>query len=267
MIKYIFPILLALAGAPNAGEITRADLARLPGADVVILGETHDNAQHHLAQAEAIRALKPAAVVFEMLNAQQAAKITPDLLKDQAALEQALGWRKTGWPDFSLYYPVFSAAKDSKIYGAARPRQQVRAAYKQGAAEAFGPDAAPYGLTSPLPKPQLEQRKQKQFADHCKAMPLEMMGAMVEAQRFRDAAFADTVLQALRKNGAPVVLITGTGHARSDWAVPAMIRKAAPDVSVLSIGLLEKPVTDTPPFDLWLATEPAKREDPCLAFK
>ncbi len=267
MIKYIVPILLALASAAHAKEISRADLRRLPLADVVVLGETHDNAQHHLAQAEAIRALKPTAVVFEMLTAQQAAKITPYLIVNKPALEQSLRWHNSGWPSFDLYYPVFSAAKDSKIYGAGRPKQQVRAAYKQGAAEVFGPDAATYGLTNPLPKAQMEQRKQEQFADHCKAMPLEMMGAMVEAQRFRDAAFADTVLQALRENGAPVVLITGTGHARRDWAVPALIRLAAPDVTVLSVGLLEKPVTDTPPFDLWLATEPAKREDPCLAFK
>lgn len=267
MKRILFSALLALTGNANAEEITPQDLANLPAAAIVILGETHDNALHHQAQAQAIRALKPTAVVFEMLSAKQAAKISPYLIVNKPALEQTLRWHDSGWPSFDLYYPVFSASKDSKIYGAARDKQQVRAAYKQNAASVFGEDAATYGLITPLPDDQLEQRKQEQFADHCEAMPIELMGGMVEAQRFRDAAFADTVLQALRENGAPVVLITGTGHARNDWAVPAMIRLAAPDVSVLSVGLLEKPVPDTAPFDLWLQTDAAKRPDPCLAFK
>lgn len=265
--QLVLPLLLAVATTAQATEITRADLARLPPADVVILGETHDNALHHQAQAEAIRALKPTAVVFEMLSTEQARRITPSLLENRPALAKALDWESSGWPGFDLYYPVFAASKDSKIYGAARSKAQVRTAYKQGAAGVFGPKAATYGLTAPLPDDQLEKRKQEQFSNHCGAMPLSIMGGMVEAQRFRDAAFADTVLQALRENGAPVVLITGTGHARNDWAVPAMIRLAAPDVSVLSVGLLEKPAPDTPPFDLWLQTDAAKRPDPCLAFK
>ncbi len=263
----VFPILMALAGTTQAGEITRLDLAALPPADVVILGETHDNAQHHLAQADAITTLKPTVVVFEMLTPEQAAKVFPDLIVNKPALEQALRWHDSGWPDFDLYYPVFKAAKNSKFYGAARAKTDVRAAYKQGAARVFGVHADRYGLTSPLPEKQLEQRKQEQFSDHCEAMPIDLMGGMVEAQRFRDAAFADTVLQALRENGAPVVLITGTGHARTDWAVPALIHLAAPDVTVLSVGLLEAPAEGTPPFDLWLTTEPAERADPCLAFK
>jgi len=263
----VIACLFALTSPAQAREITRADLANLPSADIVILGETHDNTLHHQAQAEAIRALRPKAVVFEMLTPQQATKITPELLNDLTALEQALGWKDAGWPDFALYYPVFVAAKDAKIYGAARPRQQVHAAFKQGAATVFGENAPLYGLAEPLPETQLEQRKQEQFADHCEAMPIELMGGMVEAQRLRDAAFADTTLQALRNNGAPVVLITGAGHARTDWAVPTVIRHAAPDVTTLSVGLLEKPVTDTPPFDLWLGTAAAKRPDPCLAFK
>jgi len=265
---YLFAALfLAAFGAAEADEITSAELAILPPADVVILGEVHDNSLHHLGQARAISAIGPKAVVFEMLSSEQAAKITPELLADQQALAAALEWDKSGWPDFVLYYPVFAALEGAKIYGAARPRDQVRRSFSEGAAGVFGAGASVFGLDQALPQGELDQRMQEQFEAHCEAMPLEMMGGMVEAQRFRDAAFADVVAQAFKETGGPVVLITGNGHARKDWAVPFMLKRALPEVSVLVVSFLERPVEGDQPYDLWLVTDPAEREDPCLAFK
>lgn len=261
-------LMFAAFGVVEAAEITTTDLAALPSADVTILGEVHDNGQHHLTQAAAIALIKPKAVVFEMLSPEQAALITSDLLLDQAALKTTLKWDDSGWPDFALYYPVFAALGGAEIYGAARPRDEVRRAFGEGAAGVFGSaEAKALGLDLPLPDDQLAQRTQEQFEAHCEAMPLEMMGGMVEAQRFRDAAFADMVLRAVENVGAPVVLIAGNGHARIDWAVPFMLKIAAPELSVLSVGMLEQPVTDAPPYDVWLQTEAAEREDPCLGFK
>ena len=251
-----------------SGEITVDDLTSLPAVDVVVLGEVHDNGLHHLGQATAMATIKPKAVVFEMLSAKQAAVITPELLSDQAALKAALAWDDSGWPDFAPYYPVFAALGEAKVYGAARPRDEVRRSFSEGAVAVFGMAGAKrLGLDQPLPKAQLVRRMQEQFEAHCEAMPLEMMGGMVEAQRFRDAAFADVVLRAVDETGGPVVLIAGNGHARIDWAVPYMLKFAAPDLSVLSVGVLEGPIVEAPPYDLWLQTEAAEREDPCLAFK
>lgn len=266
-----FLISAALTVAPIAGgwagEITSDDLINLPPADVIVTGEVHDNALHHLGQAKAIAVINPKAVVFEMLSPKQAALITPALLKDHAALAAALEWESSSWPDFALYYPVFAALGEARVYGAARPRDQVRRAFSEGAAAVFGVGADQYGLDQELPKAQLEQRLQAQFEAHCEAMPLTMMGGMVEAQRFRDAAFGATVVRAFEEVGGPVVLIAGNGHARKDWGVPAVLAVGKPDLNVLSIGHLEAPVEDTPPFDLWVITDAATREDPCLTFK
>ncbi len=268
--KHIFlsiTLIIAAIGVAGAKEITTGDLAGLPTADVVILGEVHDNAQHHIGQAAAVLAIRPTAMVFEMLTPTQAAKITPQLLKDQAALAAELDWDASGWPDFALYYPVFKALGAARIYGAARSRDEVRRSFGDGAAVVFGPQAARFGLDQPLPTDQLQQRMQEQFEAHCEAMPLDMMGGMVEAQRFRDAAFGATVVQAFKEVGGPVVLIAGNGHARVDWGVPAVLAAGAPDLSVLVVGFIETPAEAEQPFDLWLVTEPAIREDPCLAFK
>ena len=258
---------IATIGAAGAGEITRDDLANLPKADVIVLGEVHDNGAHHLGQAAALAGINPSAVVFEMLSPKQAALITPEVLQDQAALAAALEWDDSGWPDFALYYPVFAALGAARVYGAARPRDQVRRSFSEGAAAVFGAGADQFGLDQALPKAQLQERLQAQFEAHCEAMPLEMMGGMVEAQRFRDAAFADVVARAYEADGGPVVLIAGNGHARRDWGVPAVLAVAMPELKVLSVGHLEAPVDEEPPFDLWLLTKAAAREDPCLAFK
>jgi uncharacterized iron-regulated protein len=89
---------------------------------------------------------------------------------------------------------------------------------------------------------------------------------MVEAQRLRDAAFSSTALAALENEGTPVVVITGTGHARRDWGMPAVLAIAAPEVRVVSIGQFEEETPAGDLFDRWFVSEPAPREDPCEAF-
>ncbi|MEJ2019704.1 MAG: ChaN family lipoprotein, partial [Maritimibacter sp.] len=51
-------------------------------ADVVVLGEQHDNPAHHLVQAEAVAELAPKALVFEMLTEAQAERAVPELRAD-----------------------------------------------------------------------------------------------------------------------------------------------------------------------------------------
>ncbi len=270
--------LLPTAGA-RAGEISMEALSALPPADVIFLGEVHDNPRHHEGQARAIRAIGPRAVVFEMLTPGQAARITPDLLADGAALGRALGWEEAGWPDFAIYYPIFRALGGARIHGAARPRPEARRAFEEGAAAVFGEGAARFGLDRALPGAELSARMDQQYEAHCRAMPREMMGGMVEAQRLRDAALAEAALGALRATGGPVVVITGNGHARKDWGAPALLKEAAPEISVLSVGFLEEDEGggegggaareggENPPFDLWVVTEPAPRPDPCAGLR
>ena len=86
--------------------------------DVHVLGEVHDNPTHHAEQARRVTEIVPAALVFEMLTEAQAARALPELRGDPTALEEALGWAESGWPDFTMYYPVFAAAPEARILGA-----------------------------------------------------------------------------------------------------------------------------------------------------
>ena len=231
----------------------------------MILGEVHDNPEHHRRQAELITRLAPSAVAFEMLTPEQAAVANGTDRRD-ATLAEALGWAESGWPAWSLYEPVFQAAGDATIYGMALPRDDVSRAVKDGAATVFGPGADRFGLTAALPPAQQAEREAHQQAVHCNALPEFLLPGMVQAQRLRDAVFARTALKALEDTSGPVVVITGTGHARTDWGMPVALKHAAPAVIVVSVGQLEESPEDEAPFDQWLVSEPAPREDPCEGF-
>ncbi len=257
---------LSLAAPAGAAEIGPEALDALR-ADIVVLGEVHDNPAHHLNQARAVAALRPAALVFEMLTRDQAARATDTARADADTLGAALGWAEAGWPDFAMYWPIFGAAPEAEIRGAAVPRGEARRVFEAPLAEVFGAGAARYGLDRPLPEAQQATREAEQMAAHCDALPGDMLPGMVAAQRLRDAVLADAALAALRDTGGPVAVITGSGHARTDYGVPAKLALAAPDVTVLSLGQLERPAGADQPFDLWIVTDAAPREDPCAAFR
>lgn len=270
---------LTLAGAPSADTAegtasATADtelLTRITesGADIVVLGEVHDNPGHHAFQAKAVADLAPAALVFEMLTPEQA-DATPEARLDSAELEEAFGWADSGWPSFDDYFPIFAAAPEASIWGAGVTRQDARAAIGAGAAETFGPEADRFGLNRALDPAAQAAREAEQLVAHCDALPAEMLPGMVAAQRLRDAVLARTALRALETSGGPVVMITGNGHARTDRGAPAAIAEAAPDVAVLAVGQIETADADPagePPFDLVRFTPPAPREDPCAAFR
>jgi len=266
MTRYAFCFGLACA-LPAFAETPVPDadtLAAMAQADVVLLGEIHDNGMHHRVQAAVIAALSPTAVVFEMLSPAQAALVNA-ADGDAAGLGERIGWEAAGWPDFALYLPIFEALGDAEVIGMALTRDRVRAAFADGAAAVFGEGAAAYGLTEPLPEAEQTTREQMQFEAHCDAMPLEMMSGMVEAQRLRDAHFARVTLQALNDHGAPVVVIVGNGHVHTEWGMPVYLARAAPDVTSYAFAFVEGPQNGTS-FDGTLTTPAPTRGDPCAAF-
>lgn len=263
MLVAIFSLICASTAA--ADQIQPADFANLGSADVVILGEVHDNPAHHANQALAVAVVAPKAIVFEMLSPDQAAKV-PEDRADLNQLESILGWNASGWPDFAMYHPIFTAAPDARIYGADLPESTTKLAVKSGAAVAFSADAALYGLTEPLDPADQSARQVEQAEAHCNQLPAKLLPGMVQVQRLRDAALARAVVQAMAETGGPVAVITGIGHARSDTGMPVPLRAANPDLRVLSIGQFESDPGVAAPYDLWLITPPHPRQDPCLAF-
>ncbi|WP_138935568.1 ChaN family lipoprotein [Roseovarius arcticus] len=247
--------ILALFAAPVAAQ------------DIWVLGEVHDNPAHHAVQASRVAEIAPKALIFEMLTPQDAAKVTPDLRDDADALAAALNWEGNGWPSFSQYFPIIAAAPEAVIFGAGVPREMARKVGQVGLAAAFGENAVAFGLTSPLPSEQQRARAQLQADAHCGALPPVMLPLMVDIQRFRDASLARAALAALAQTGGPVAVITGNGHARTDWGMPALIAQAGPAAKIYTVGQGEDGIAPDGTFDEVVYAPAPKRDDPCEVFR
>jgi uncharacterized iron-regulated protein len=127
--------LRCLAGAEPV--LSAADaVARIGAAEIVILGEVHDNPAHHAVQ-DAVIAAGPTAIVFEMITAAEAALVTPDLAVEAGALSDTLDWAASGWPDFAMYAPLFAHAVRAAIYGAQVPRDAAQEAFARAPRRCF----------------------------------------------------------------------------------------------------------------------------------
>jgi len=273
-------------GAPGArGAISAADGARLTEAElasalaeanIVILGEIHDNPLHHLRQARLVRQLQPQGIAFEMIPAASEEGIQVFLAEGGVPerIGPAIGWKRLGWPKWKTYAPIFAAAPGAYIAGGGVAREDLLVAGEIGAAAAYGPGAWKVGLGRPLDGKLRAALEDEMMAAHCSRLPREVAAQLVEAQRLRDASFAVAVLRALAASGGTrAVLITGDGHARTDRGVPAYLRVAVPELKVLSVGMLELPPDADPiatardqPYDFVWFSAPVSRDDPCAQF-
>lgn len=233
-------------------------------ADVYLLGEIHDNPAHHQQQAQRITDIAPPAVIFEMLDTDQARAISELSVRTPQAIRDVSGWDQSGWPDFDMYAPIFHALNNAAILGAAVPRDQARAAFEQGVVSTFDGDAALFGLDRPLPGAEQTAREAYQLAAHCDALPAEMLPMMVDIQRLRDATLALRITQALQEYGPPVVVITGNGHARRDWGIARYLMHTEWDIFALGQGEGDRPPDGI--FDAIVFADPIQRDDPCAAF-
>lgn len=269
-------------------RLQSAASAAVSSGGVLIPGETHDNAVHHLLQAVAVSefavqgALNTTAVVFEQLRDDQQGGIDEFNNSERAGkpvtvadLKQLINWGKSGWPD--LYDPLFEVLIASKhpFYAGDVSRSEIMKAAEEGEAALSTEDRARLGLDAPLGD-KFDAASLKEIAEaHCGALPKEAFGGMAYAQRYRDAHLADAMLKATQSNGS-AILIAGTGHARTDRGVPWYIHERAPEKKVVTVMFIE--VEDgngdgqsyvpldpdgRPAADFLIFTPRAERGDPC----
>lgn len=265
---------------PASGQFIGVDelVARVRAADAVLLGETHDNADHHALQAwmleRVITGGKRPLVAFEMIDAGQEDALRRHLEAhpgDADGLGAALDWDKSGWPDWALYRPIAAAALAAglPLAPANLPRQQVRAIAKGEAVPA-------------LPELQADQiavMEGEIKSGHCGMLPEAAVPGMVRVQRSRDAVMAQSLAQGLERQGA-AVLIAGAGHTRTDHGVPVALAALKPQARVLALAFIEVKAEATEPgaygemfdvtglpFDAVWFTPRAEREDQCEALK
>lgn len=257
-----------------------AMVARLAGARFVLIGEVHDNPDHHRLQGWIIARLAEAGlsptVVMEMIPGDKADALADYLAQPDATaagLGPALNWDESGWPAWREYQPIAEAAFAAGLdIVAGNPTGAITRETAQSGLDVLGARKAALSLDAPLAPALSDAMMDELYDGHCEMVPRERLEPMARVQRLRDAAMADAMLSA--DNAA--VLVAGNGHVRADRGVPWYLRARAPEALSAIVMHVELDGSGTSPADyvqrspdgapvadfVWL-TPRAERPDPC----
>ena len=213
----------------------------------LILGEKHDNPDHHELQLAILNHLLDlnlvSLVAFEMMDSDSQERL--DTLhsaknQDSEALKKYLQWDEEGW-EWLFYGPLIYSAYSSGVSIKASNLSNSRM-------------MEIYGL-SELP-PELDifdditRRRLASDIDesHCGLLPESQFPSMIRVQQGRDYSMASSLSS--RKDELMKILIAGNYHARKDLGVPKYLMandlRLAAD-SIVSVSFMEVNLNETEP--------------------
>ncbi|MDH4567272.1 iron(III) ABC transporter [Pseudomonas sp. BN414] len=222
----------------RTGELLTPEqlVERLAAQPRVLVGEQHDNPDHHALQLWLLQALESrreqGSLLLEMLEPEQQAKV--DAVRRgpmPSDLSQALAWQKN-W-NWALYGPIVRHAltQPYPLLAANLDRSEIKRIYKERPA-LQGKLSTAESVREPL----LEQIRDS----HCGMLPESQMPAMLAVQQQRDRRMAER----LQAAPAPAMLFAGAFHVRRDLGVPLHLadQGKADGNAVLILSEVGKPV-------------------------
>lgn len=192
-------------------------LTELERADYLLLGEKHDNPDHHALQLLVTDAIlqsnKLFALSLEMMDSTIQSKL--DIIADQDFdslddLKSYLEWDSDGW-DWDFYSPLIQLAVNASvpIYAGNISTETMRGVYA-------APEPSP--LQEIVGTKVMDQLLSDIDASHCGLLPESQFPPMVAVQQARDSAMANSLPQPQLNRLS--VLIAGNYHVRQDLGVP-----------------------------------------------
>lgn len=232
--------------APDGSRLHDARfVARAAAAHYVLVGETHDDACHHRAQARALdllaRTPEPPAVGLEMIAVDRQSVL--DLFNDDEiavdALSEGLDWEAEWGVPFEQYAPIFRVARNSHlpVFALNAPRRLVYAAADGGI------DALPEEDRALLP-PEIVPPPEEQQPMLLDAFAVHGAKADLDEHRVRrfffvqslwDSMMAHRAVEVHRATDRPVVILTGSGHVVHGWGIPHRLRVFDPDARIFTV--------------------------------
>jgi uncharacterized iron-regulated protein len=209
-------------------------LTRLAVAPRVLVGERHDNPDHHALELWLLRALaaqrEQGSVLMEMLTPDQQSKVDAARAQVQAGqppadMLSALAWQP-GW-SWSQYGPLVQhlLRQPYPLLAANLQRREVMQIYSQPP-RLQGQASTAASVREAL----LEQIR----SSHCNQLPASQLPAMLAVQQQRDRRMAEALLAAPQ----PSLLVAGAFHVRRDLGVPLHLSdlQAGPNTQVLILA-------------------------------
>ncbi len=260
--------LLALAGCTAIQPDPTSPGATPRVAELLLLGEVHDNAAQHALRTQTLsdllaRGARPA-LLMEQFDRERQQDIDRLLrhsaehsVDPHASVEALVGLGdRSGW-DWHFYRPYLRLALQYRlpIIAANVAREQARAVMRQG--------LAAQGFDADVPADIASGHTAAIEASHCGMVSASQAAGMALAQVARDQ-FMARLVQTHAARG--VVLLAGNAHVRKDLGVPRWLTPTV-RAQTRAIGFLE-PGDDRPEgFDQVIVTPAQARQDPCKAMR
>ncbi|MBX8495941.1 ChaN family lipoprotein [Pseudomonas cichorii] len=229
---------------------------RLAVASRVLVGEQHDNPDHHALELwlmQVLAARRPqGSLLLEMLNPDQQARVTAvqsDLAQEKypSDLPVALNWQKA-W-DWSLYGPLmrYLLAQPYPVMSANLDTHEIITTYRQ----------APESSGSLSAAPAVRERLLALIRDSHDVLPEDRLPALLAVQQQRDRRMAQSLLAA----PLPSVLFADAWHVRKDVGVPlhlADLGVTEPAVVLLMVRTGEEVEPQSADYVWYTAATPEK---------
>jgi uncharacterized iron-regulated protein len=251
--------------------------AELVGKKFILLGETHDNPDHHRLQVMLLKALidngRRPAIAMEQFDIENQSAIDAALQQpniNAEAVADAGKLNRKGW-QWEQYRPFVELAITQKLplRAANLSRADARDVFAKGL------KASPIKFVDAFfaerwNDARADALKRELVDGHCGQLPDSMAPGMANVQRARDAIMAGA-MRDYEQSGA--VLIAGRGHVRRDRAAPLYL---LPTSVIAVVAFIEveagkstpQDYTDViageaEPFDYVWFTPRAARKNPC----
>lgn len=222
-----------------AGDV----LARAARGSIVLLGESHDNADHHRWQLQTVTALHAlggsVTLGFEMFPRRVQSVLDAWVAGDydERGFLEAVAWDRVWGFDPALYMPLFHFARINRLpMIALNVERDLIASVREAGWDAV-PEAMREGVTDPAPPdPAYRASLEAVYADHMMRAEKEPdpigLERFIAAQQTWDRAMAQALDDA--PGDSLVIGIIGGGHVENRWGVPLQLASLGrDDVTVL----------------------------------
>lgn len=240
-----------------------------PPAQLLLLGEVHDNPHGHKQRFEHLRqrvddGWRPA-IVMEQFDRENQAALTQAQAScaDAQCVIKAAGGKRWEWPYYEPFIDLALRYRLPLVAGNVS-RAEAEIVMKQGFAAVLGADTvSAFGLDAALPADLFDGQRHAIETGHCGKLPESMAPGMVRAQVVRDVWMAKMLLD---HAATGAVLLAGNGHVRKDLGVPRWL-SAATRARAEVLGYVEQgDAVNTAAYDKSTTVAAHPRPDPCLTF-
>lgn len=266
------PLIGKIYTGKSQSEISYTDLLkRMSEQNIIYLGESHDNPEHHRIQLQILKDLiqggKKPHIGFEFFSRDQTAYLMTYIgskpkqgdrkRTEEKRLRYELGWQDKEDTTWKFYFDLIDLAQEHglSVFGADLPKGLIRRLMRQDITK-----------LSPVERGQLHSTHlddsayqalmfDKFKAAHCGFAHKEMMEKMYQTWLERNDAMATSIVETHRSDPEqPVVMIVGSGHIEHNLGIYERVAVQIQNIRQLNLGIKEITI-DPSPLPAYFATE------------